>query len=551
VSERSAGPGVAIASVPRAVAQDTDRTRTRNRGEEGDDQVGSNCSQGTAVRPAAGGEVPSLFGTKVLALRGAVADLEDPPRRRIPLQTRHVPRTVPDLRSRALRWQRLYRNALVLGDLGAALLAVLLTADDPLPAAGAVPVLLPALVLGRVYERRFLGQGPEEFRRLLAVGVVLVAAGSTFALATGDPLARGAALGTLPAALGLCVLSHLLGRASLRRMRIAGRCRQRAVVLGLERSVAGLVREIHRDRAGGVRVVAACVGRSRHTMIEGVPVLGGPADVLRALHRTGADTVILTAWSEVGEEELRSLSWDLEGTAVRLLLAPRLREVAVPRLTVRDVAGVPLIDVEQPEFTGVRRVAKTALDYALALFALLVLSPVLLAVTLAVRLSGPGPVLFRQERVGRAGRRFRMHKFRSMHVDAEERLARLRGGNQGSGPMFKLHDDPRVTAVGRFLRRYSLDELPQLFDVLLGRMSLVGPRPPLPREVEEYEGAVHRRLLVKPGITGLWQVSGRSDLSWEETVRLDLSYVENWSLGLDLRLIARTLGAVLSSDGAY
>ncbi|MDQ1293762.1 MAG: Undecaprenyl-phosphate galactose phosphotransferase, WbaP/exopolysaccharide biosynthesis polyprenyl [Actinomycetota bacterium] len=517
--------------------------------------MGTNCSQGTVERPSTRAHVPTPFGAKIFALRNAVEDLEESTRRRVPLQVGHGPAPAPAPRARALRWQRLYQRAAVLGDLGAVLLAGLLTAHgslmDLLSVFRFAPVLLLVLTLGRVYERRFLGQGPEELRRLMTAGVVLVAAVSTLALATGETEIRRMALTTLPAALGLCLLSHLSGRWFLYVMRARGRCRQRAVVLGLERSVAGLVQAVHRDRRSGVRVVAACVGRSRHTMIEGVPVLGGAGDVLHALRSTGADTVILTAWSEVGEEELRRLSWDLEGTAVQLLVAPRLREIAMPRLNIRAVAGVPLINVEQPEFTGLRRFAKTALDYTVALLAIGLLSPLLLAVALTVKLSGPGPVLFRQERVGRAGKVFRMHKFRSMHMDAEERLAHLGGSDQGAGPLFKLHDDPRVTRVGRVIRRYSLDELPQLFDVLLGRMSLVGPRPPLPREVEEYEGAVHRRLLVKPGITGLWQVSGRSDLSWEETVRLDLSYVENWSLGLDLSLIARTLRAVLRSDGAY
>jgi exopolysaccharide biosynthesis polyprenyl glycosylphosphotransferase len=298
-------------------------------------------------------------------------------------------------------------------------------------------------------------------------------------------------------------------------------------------------------------VVAACVATSQRERIEGVPVLGRPADVLTVLQVARADAVVLTAWSDVGQEELRRLSWDLEGTGVQLLVAPRLTEVATPRLHIRTVGGMPLLDVQEPEFTGVRRAVKTALDYGLATFALIVLAPVLAAAAVAVKVTSPGPVLFRQERVGRHGKHFVMHKFRSMYVDAEQRLAQLEHLNEGGGPLFKLRDDPRVTPVGRFIRRYSLDELPQLFDVLLGRMSMVGPRPPLPSEVAQYEDDVRRRLLVKPGLTGLWQVSGRSDLSWEESVRLDLSYVENWFLGLDLSIIARTVSAVLARHGAY
>jgi exopolysaccharide biosynthesis polyprenyl glycosylphosphotransferase len=327
---------------------------------------------------------------------------------------------------------------------------------------------------------------------------------------------------------------------------------QRVLAIGLERSVAELVRTTRHDRAAGLQVVAACVGKSASSLIEGIPVLGGPEDVLTALEESKADTVVLTAWSDVDSAELRRLSWDLEGSGVQLLVAPRLVGVAVPRLHLRTVGGLTLLDVDEPEFTGARRVVKTGIDYLLALLALILLAPVLAAVAVAVRVTSPGPVFFRQERIGRYGRPFVMHKFRSMYVDAEERLAELRHLNEhAGGPLFKLRRDPRVTRVGEVLRRYSLDELPQLFDVLLGRMSLVGPRPPLPGEVARYEEDVRRRLRVKPGITGLWQVSGRSDLSWEESVRLDLHYVENWFLGLDLTIIARTVSAVLARRGAY
>ena len=226
--------------------------------------------------------------------------------------------------------------------------------------------------------------------------------------------------------------------------------------------------------------------------------------------------------------------------------------MATPRLHLQTIGGVPLLFVDEPEFTGLRRVAKGLLDYGLALTGLMLLAPVMLALAVAVKVSSPGPVFFRQERVGRMSQPFLMTKFRSMYVDAEQRLAEVAHLNQhGEGPLFKMRDDPRITPVGAFLRRYSLDELPQLFDVLRRSMSLVGPRPPLPSEVAEYEKDVHRRLLVKPGITGLWQVSGRADLTWEESVRLDLSYVENWSLGLDLSIIARTVVAVLARRGAY
>jgi exopolysaccharide biosynthesis polyprenyl glycosylphosphotransferase len=200
-----------------------------------------------------------------------------------------------------------------------------------------------------------------------------------------------------------------------------------------------------------------------------------------------------------------------------------------------------------------KRFSKRAFDLAAALILIILFSPLLAAAAVAVRLSTPGPVLFRQERVGLNGEHFFMLKFRSMVVDAEQRLTDLRDVDRavGNSVMFKMKNDPRITPIGSFLRRFSLDELPQLFNVLGGSMSLVGPRPPLEREVAVYEHHVHRRFLVKPGITGLWQVSGRSNLSWEDTVRLDLYYVENWSITGDLLILWRTSRAVLARDGAY
>ena len=217
----------------------------------------------------------------------------------------------------------------------------------------------------------------------------------------------------------------------------------------------------------------------------------------------------------------------------------------------RPVAGLPLIHVERPRYHGAQKFAKTSFDLLFATTVLLLISPVLLAAALAVKLTSAGPIIYKAERMGLDGEPFPMLKFRSMVQDADRQISALMKDNQGSGALFKIRDDPRVTPVGRFLRRYSIDELPQFFNVLRREMSVVGPRPPLRREVETYDGTVSRRLLVKPGITGLWQVSGRSDLSWEDTVRLDLSYVDNWSMMGDILIIAKTLKAVVGSDGAY
>jgi exopolysaccharide biosynthesis polyprenyl glycosylphosphotransferase len=268
--------------------------------------------------------------------------------------------------------------------------------------------------------------------------------------------------------------------------------------------------------------------------------------------RTAGATAVAVAGSRaVAGGDLRALSWALQGTGVDLVVAPAMTDVAGPRISVRLVEGLPLLHVEEPELAGVRRAVKGALDRIGACLLGLLCAPLLLAIALAIKVTSSGPVFFRQERVGLGGRTFSMLKFRSMRQGAEEECAGLVHLNVHDGPLFKIRNDPRVTAVGRWLRRHSLDELPQLWNVVRGSMSLVGPRPPLPAEVERYGAEAMRRLLVKPGMTGLWQINGRSELPWEETVRLDLFYVENWSVGLDLMVLAKTLPAVLRCRGAY
>jgi exopolysaccharide biosynthesis polyprenyl glycosylphosphotransferase len=326
------------------------------------------------------------------------------------------------------------------------------------------------------------------------------------------------------------------------------------VVVGRDAAVTDLVRRLQVDRYAGMEIVAACVpcpDGVAQLASTGVPVEGdldAVVDVVRAHH---ADAVAVTSASETAALYLRRLSWQLEGSGIELLVSPGLVEIAGPRLHVRPFVGLPLLSIEEPDFSGWKRVLKGALDRVGAALVILLIAPVLLVIALAVRCTSPGPVLYRQERVGAHGRRYTMLKFRSMAVGAEARVQELQARNEGHGLLFKLRDDPRVTPVGRWLRRFSLDELPQLFNVLTGSMSLVGPRPPLPHEVEHYDSSIRRRLLVKPGLTGLWQISGRSDLSWEESVRLDLRYVENWSLALDLLILWKTAAAVIRSRGAY
>jgi len=249
--------------------------------------------------------------------------------------------------------------------------------------------------------------------------------------------------------------------------------------------------------------------------------------------------------------QLRALAWELEKTDTDLCVAPALLDVAGPRTTIRPVAGLPLLHVDHPEFTGARRVIKAGFDRAFASLVLLLTAPLLLAAMLAIWLADGDPALFRQTRVGKDGKVFTVYKFRTMVMDAEERKAELAEHNEHDGLMFKIRSDPRITKVGRWLRRWSIDELPQLVNVLLGDMSLVGPRPALPEEADLYADHVRRRLMVKPGLTGLWQVNGRANLTWDESVRLDLRYVENWSFVLDLQILWKTVSAVLSGSGAY
>ena len=459
------------------------------------------------------------------------------------------------------RWQRNLVRQLVALDFTAASVAVLAAlllrfGDDASDvyqlatvAAPFVWVLFCAMV--RAYELRFLGTGSEEFRRVFDAGVRLLALTAVISFAAKLDPARVYVLIALPTTVILTLLLRYAARQRLHRMRAAGRCLHQVIVVGRERSTAELIRQLRSSSHAGFKVIGACIDRSTATEVEGVPVVGNSMSIIDALHETGADTVAVGAWSDLTQAGLRRLSWELEGSGVDLVVAPALTDVAGPRIHIRPVSGLPLLHVEEPEFSGVRRVLKGSVDRGGAIAALLVLLPLLLAIAVCIRLTSRGPALFVQERVGTDGRTFRMYKFRSMFLDAEQRLADLKDRNESDGVLFKMRDDPRVTPVGKWLRRFSLDELPQLINVATGTMSLVGPRPPLETEVRQYERDVRRRLLVKPGLTGLWQISGRSDLSWEESVRLDLHYVENWSLALDVLILWKTAFAVLSRRGAY
>ena len=404
----------------------------------------------------------------------------------------------------------------------------------------------------RSYEPRFLGTGSEEYRRVFDAGLRLLALTALISFAFRLEIARLYVLIALPTTVTLTLLLRYATRQALHRRRRRGECLHRVIVVGRERACAELVRQLRREPHAGFSVVGTCIDSPRGPEVEGVPVLGTSRDVVEALKRVDGDTVAVGAWSEFSQADLRRLSWELEGTGVSLVVAPSLTDIAGPRIHIRPVAGLPLLHVEEPEFRGGRRVLKWTFDRGAALLALLLLGPLLLGLAVAIRFTSRGPALFKQTRVGARGQTFTMYKLRSMYVDAEARVADLQLLNErAEGLLFKIKDDPRITTVGRWLRRYSLDELPQLINVARGDMSLVGPRPPLPSEVELYGLDTHRRLLVRPGLTGLWQVSGRSDLTWDESVQLDLHYVENWSLAWDFLILWKTAGAVLAKRGAY
>lgn len=463
-------------------------------------------------------------------------------------------------------WRAIYRLSLVAVDVAAASAATgvgLLVGMGPegAPATGltstfalALPAIWVALLaLSRLYELRHLGVGTEEFRRVGRAGVVLVAAAGTTAFVTDPPPASGFVLVALPLVVLLDVIGRYTARRVLQARRRRGRAVHRAIVVGPHDALGQLIQELDRDPSHGLAVVGACyVDRDPRLHDVQVPDFGGADEVVGAVRITGADAVVVASCPQLSGVQLRQLAWRLEQSHTELLVAPGIVEVSRPRLTVQPLGGgLPLLHVDAPTFAGVRRVLKDVLDRAVALAALIVLLPALVALAVLIRRDG-GRCLYRQTRVGWHGRTFTMLKLRTMREGAESvRDELLDRAEPGHGPLFKLRDDPRVTAVGGVLRRYSLDELPQLVNVVRGEMSLVGPRPPLPDEVAQYSADVHRRFLVKPGLTGLWQVSGRAELSWEDTVRLDLRYVDNWSLALDLRILWRTVRAVLNGAGAY
>jgi len=417
----------------------------------------------------------------------------------------------------------------------------------------ALPLLwITALWLAGAYDTRFIGTGSDEFRKVLNAGVGLTATIAIFSYAVNLQVSRGYVVIALPCTTVFDLFARYAMRKQLHRRRTAGKCLHSVIAVGHEPAIADLVKELNRDQYHGLTVAGACVaGPGERDEVAGVPIYGGLDDITAAVKAFEADTVAVTACPEMDGRRLRSLAWELEKTGTDLCVSPALLDVAGPRTTIRPTAGLTLLHVDHPQLGGFRQVLKSLFDRCAAAVALIMLAPVMAVVATTIRLHDRGPALFTQLRVGKDGHSFRIYKFRTMVVDAEQRRAELLASNETDGVLFKVHNDPRITAVGVHLRRWSIDELPQLLNVLHGEMSLVGPRPALPDEAAKYAEHVHRRLAVKPGITGLWQINGRADLSWDESVRLDLRYVENWSFVLDLQIMWKTISALVRRSGAY
>ncbi|OKI89262.1 sugar transferase [Micromonospora sp. CB01531] len=403
------------------------------------------------------------------------------------------------------------------------------------------------------YDRRALGTGTEELKRVGRASIAMAATVSLLALGFKKDLSRMTVVVVILAALLYTLSGRFLARSVLRYVRRdGGRSSQKVLLVGKLSDALALYDVVTRNPGAGLRPIAIHLP---HHPLPGeqvtapVPVYVG-WDLVPLVEEIEADTIAVCGPASLESYELRRLAWQLEGTGLDLVVVPQVTDVTGPRIHVRPVEGLPLLNVEEPTLSGLSLLAKSVLDRLAALVGLILLSPVLLTTALAIKLTDPGPVMFRQTRIGHRGNAFKVWKFRTMYTNAEQRLEALRDQNESDGLLFKMKDDPRITPIGRHLRALSLDELPQLINVLMGQMSLVGPRP-LPTEDDDYQGDVRRRLLVRPGITGLWQISGRSDLTWDDAVRLDLHYVDNWSLAYDLGILWRTVSVVLARRGAY
>lgn len=420
----------------------------------------------------------------------------------------------------------------------------------------AAPLILAAwligLWLGGTYAPTRLNAGASEYTRVMTSSAVVAGLIGIYAFLAKFELSRGFFLILFVAGVPFLVLERWLLRRYMHQAHRNGRWRARVVIVGVHPHIDDVAAVLTRESWLGYEIVGALnAGAAADGAGSRVGALGDTVGLVQSLRDARADAVVFTERAFPSSADFRRMAWELEEADVQMIVVPGVSDISAERLDVRPVGGLPLVYVEKPQSQAASTSLKRAFDIIGAGAALVLLSPVFIATTLAVWLTDRGPVFFRQIRVGRDGETFSCLKFRSMVVDAEDLLSSITHLNIGDGVLFKSDADPRITRPGRFIRRFSIDELPQLLNVLRGDMSLVGPRPPLPREVLDYEEREHRRLRVRPGMTGLWQVSGRSDLSWSETIRLDLYYVDNWSMVQDVQILVRTVRAVLGGRGAY
>ncbi len=491
---------------------------------------------------------------------------------------RHV--ATPEATLRALRrsmprarWQTFYRDRVLLSDSLVVVLAVAAAhllhwqqfADAPVrdgfgPWYWAISALLAclwisSLAMGRAYSTRTFGSGFTEYQRVFdstwkLFGILAVVA---FLASFGE--ARAYLLYAFPLGAVALVLTRYAWRKRLHRRRdVHGECMTTVVAIGHRDQAERLVERLNRHPYHGYRVVGLCVPDGEASLGEtilDVPVLGDLSQAGEVAALVGATSVAVSGSDAMTADAVRSLGWELESAGVDLMLTAELADVAGARIHVTPATGVSLLHVDAPQFGGAKFLVKAIIDRVAAALLVVLLLPALLVVSIGVMIDDPGSPFFLQKRVGKGGSVFTMIKFRTMRAGSDREVSQLAAANEAAGVLFKVRADPRVTRLGRLLRKYSVDELPQLVNVLLGNMSLVGPRPPLEREVVQYGQRMRRRLLVKPGLTGLWQVTGRSDLSWDESVRLDVYYAENWTVLQDLLILAKTARAVVSSRGAY
>ena len=414
------------------------------------------------------------------------------------------------------------------------------------------------LAIGHSRVPRIIGAGSEEYRQVLRATFLVFGGVGLLAILIKAQLSRSYLMIVLSVGIALLLLFRWLARVVISKAREhRGRCVTRMVVVGTMPAVSQLCLALSRVPWSEYRVVGACIPGSDATVtVPGfgqIPNFGEEHNVLEAISVTGSQAVAVTATERLVGAGLGDLSWQLEKHDIELLVAPGLVDVAGQRLHMRPVAALPLIHVEKPQYHGAKKFKKRFFDVLFSGCVLLCGTPVLLLIAVAVKATSEGPVFYRSERIGLDGRAFKMLKFRTMVQGADAMITDLNAVDLVASPRdpFKFRNDPRVTKVGAFLRKYSLDELPQFINVVNGDMSVVGPRPQVLSEVNCYDDHARRRLLVRPGITGLWQVNGRSDLSWEDSVRLDLFYVENWSMTADFLISLRTLKVVIQHTGAY